>query len=399
MDPIKNPFVPGAGSPPPELAGRRLVLDRAQIAVARVRSGKSAKSPILVGLRGVGKTVLLVRIWEMAEAAGYKAVMIEAHEGKPLPALLVPSLRQILFQLNRVASAGDKVKRGLRVLRSFMNSIKITIADVDVGLSIDPEHGTADSGDLESDLAELLVAVGEAAKAAGTAIAICIDELQYLSEEEFSALIMSIHKVTQMQLPIVMVGAGLPQILALAGESKSYSERLFDYPEVGALGAKDAAAALQTPVESVNVRFTEEAIAEILKKTERYPYFLQQWGHEAWNLAKKSPIDIDVIKVATKAAIATLDQGFFRVRFDRCTPSERRYLRALADLGAGPQRSGDIADTLGVKASSVGPVRSKLILKGMIYSPQHGDTEFTVPMFDSYMRRAMPGSDWNTGRV
>lgn len=395
MDPIKNPFVPGAGSPPPELAGRSLVLQKAQIAIERHRQGKSAKSPILVGLRGVGKTVLLVRIRELAEAAGCKAVMIEAHEGKPLPALIVPSLRQILFQLDRVAGASDKVKRGLRILRSFMNSVKITINEIDVGLSIEPEHGTADSGDLESDLVELFVAVGEAAKAAQTAVAICIDELQYLSELEFSALIMAMHKVTQLQLPIVMIGAGLPQIMGLAGESKSYSERLFDYPKVGALARQDAIAAISTPVESAGVNFTDEAINEILKMTECYPYFLQQWGYEAWNIAKNSPIDLNVIKNATLAAISTLDQGFFRVRFDRCTPSEKRYLRALADLGAGAQRSGQIAEVLGLKASSVGPTRSKLILKGMIYSPQHGDTEFTVPMFDSYMRRTMPGSDWN----
>lgn len=396
MDPVQNPFVPGAGTPPPELAGRSLVLEKAHIAVARVRQGKSAKSPILVGLRGVGKTVLLVRIRDMAEEAKYKAVMIEAHEGKPLAALLVPSLRQVLFQLDRVAGAGEKVKRGLRVLRSFMGSIKLTVADVDIGLSIEPERGTGDSGDLEADLSELFLAVGEAAKAAGTAIAICIDELQYLNELEFSALIMAIHKVTQMQLPLIMVGAGLPQIVGLAGESKSYAERLFDYPKVGALAEKDAIAALSAPVESAGVKFTADAIKEILRMTECYPYFLQQWGYEAWNIAKKSPIDVDVIKNATLAAISTLDQGFFRVRFDRCTPSEKRYLRALADLGAGAQRSGEIAEVLGLKASSVGPTRSKLILKGMIYSPQHGDTEFTVPMFDAYMRRTMPGADWNT---
>jgi hypothetical protein len=396
MDPVKNPFVPGAGTPPPELAGRSLVLQKAHIAVARARYGKPAKSPILVGLRGVGKTVLLVRIRELAETAGCRAAMIEAHEGKPLPALLVPSLRQILFQLDKVANASDKVKRGLRVLRSFMNSVKLTINEVDVGLSIEPEHGTGDSGDLEADLGELFLAVGEAAKAAGTAVAICIDELQYLNEIEFSALIMAMHKVSQMQLPVVMVGAGLPQIVGLAGESKSYAERLFDYPKVGALAEKDAIAAIATPVESAGVSFTADAIQEILRKTECYPYFLQQWGYEAWNLAKASPIGIDVVNNATLAAITTLDQGFFRVRFDRCTPSEKRYLRALAELGAGPQRSGEIAEVLGLKASSVGPTRSKLILKGMIYSPQHGDTEFTVPMFDAYMRRTMPGSDWNS---
>jgi hypothetical protein len=397
MDPVKNPFVPGAGSPPPELAGRAPLLEQARVAVARVKE-RPAKSLILVGLRGVGKTVLLVRIREIAESNGYKAVMVEAHEGKSLPALLVPSLRQTLFSLDTVAGAAEKAKRGLRVLRSFVSGLKLSVGEIDIGLSIEPERGSADSGDLEADLGELFIAVGEAGKAAHTAIAICIDELQYLSEQEFSALIMAIHKTNQAQLPVIVVGAGLPQILGLAGESKSYSERLFDYPRVGALDEPDAKAALEAPVATQGVSFTLPALDEILRVTEGYPYFLQQWGHEAWNIAKASPIDLDVIKLASEAAIKTLDQGFFRVRFDRCTPSAKRYLRALADLGPGSQRSGEIAEKLNLKASSVGPTRSKLILKGMIYSPQHGDTAFTVPMFDAYMHRAMPGESWNSSR-
>jgi hypothetical protein len=270
----------------------------------------------------------------------------------------------------------------------------LKIGELDVGLSIDPEHGSADSGDLEADLGELFVAIGEAAKAGATAVAICIDELQYLSEIEFSALIMAVHKTNQAQLPLVIIGAGLPQILALAGESKSYSERLFDYPRVGALADLDARAAIRVPAANMGVQFTEEALAEILHKTERYPYFLQQWAHDAWSLAQASPIDLPTIRKATEAAIKSLDEGFFRVRFDRCTPSEKRYLRALAELGPGPQRSGEIAEQLNVKSTSVGPIRSKLIAKGMIYSPQHGDTAFTVPMFDDYMRRVMPGDRW-----
>ena len=394
MDPIKNPFAPGAGSPPPELAGRTEVLSRARVAIARIGQGRPAKSLILVGLRGVGKTVLLVRIKELAEDDGFKAAIIEAHEGKSLPGLLVPTLRQILFSLDTIASARDKAKRGLRVLLSFVRSAKLTIGDYDIGLSIDPERGTADSGDLEADLGQLLIAVGEAARAAGKAIAICIDELQYLSEAEFSALIMAIHKITQNQLPIVVIGAGLPQIIGLAGESKSYAERLFDYPMVGALSGSDARAAIERPMEELGVRFTDQAIVEILRRTERYPYFLQQWGHEAWNIAEDSPIHIDDINRATSAAILSLDEGFFRVRFDRCTPSEKRYLRALAELGPGSQRSGEIAEQLGVKSTTVGPIRSKLITKGMIYSPEHGVTAFTVPLFDEYMHRVMPGNSW-----
>jgi hypothetical protein len=395
MDPVKNPFAPGAGSPPPELAGRGPLLEQSRIAVARVQARRPAKSLILVGLRGVGKTVLLVRMREMAEEAGYKAVLVEAHEGKSMAELLIPSLRQILFSIDTIANAKEKARRGLRVLKSFMTGIKLSVdADLTFSLGIDPEIGTADSGDLEADLGALLVAVGEAARAADMAIALCIDELQYLNEAEFSALIMAIHKINQLQLPVIVIGAGLPQILGLAGSSKSYSERLFDFPRVGALRENDAMAALQVPVSSMDVTFTAGALEEILRITQCYPYFLQQWGHESWNIAEASPINEAIVQIASESAIKSLDENFFRVRFDRCTPSEKRYLRALADLGTGAQRSGEIAERLGVKTTTVGPIRSKLILKGMIFSPQHGDTEFTVPMFDSYMRRAMPDGSW-----
>jgi hypothetical protein len=394
MDAIRNPYVPGAGTPPPELAGRGNVLDQATVALGRAKSGKSGKSLILVGLRGVGKTVLLVKMAEVAEASGYEALTVEAQEDKQLPALIIPGLRKALFSMDRVAGAGETAKRGLRVLRSFIGSVKLTVGDTDIGLSIGPERGVADSGNLEADLTELFVAVGHAAAAANTAVALCLDELQYLTELEFNALIMAIHRVNQLRLPVILIGAGLPQILGLAGESKSYAERLFDFPPVGALSDVDARAAIQAPAAAAKAQFTTGALDEILRVTECYPYFLQQWGHEAWNLTERSPIDIDVIQKATTSAIASLDQSFFRVRFDRCTRGERNYLRALAELGPGPQRSGEIAEQLKVKPSSVAPARSNLIRKGMIYSPQYGDTQFTVPMFDAYMRRVMPGDEW-----
>ena len=245
--------------------------------------------------------MLLVRMREMAEEAGYRAVLVEAHEGKTMPELLVPSLRQILFSLNSVANAKEKARRGLRVLKSFISSIRLSMSsDLTFSLGIDPEIGTADSGDLEADLGELLVAVGEAAKAANIAISLCIDELQYLSEVEFSALIMAIHKINQLQLPVIIIGAGLPQILGLAGSSKSYSERLFDFPRVGALQENDAIAALRVPASLMGVSFTDGALREILRITQCYPYFLQQWGHDAWNLATTSPINEQIIEMATK---------------------------------------------------------------------------------------------------
>jgi AAA ATPase domain len=385
MDPRHNPYVPGAGTPPPELAGRHDVLERAEVALSRIKSRRPSKSLIVVGLRGVGKTVLLVRFQALALNEGYKAEMIEAHEGKTLPQLLVPALRKTLLSLSLSAAAGAKGKQALRALRSFVGTVKLSWNDLEVG--IEPAKGTADSGDLELDLSDLFVAVGEAAAEKNTAIALCIDEMQYLSEKEFSALIMATHKVSQMNLPLVIVGAGLPQILGLAGESKSYAERLFDYPKVGALTHADAAIAIIT--------YEPAAVERISAGTKGYPYFLQQWGHEVWNLASESPISLLDVTRATTAAISALDESFFRVRFDRCTPSEKRYMRALADLGEGPKRSGDVADRLGLKVTSLGPTRSKLITKGMIYSPQHGETAFTVPLFDEYMRRAMPGDDWN----
>ncbi|MQT13269.1 ATP-binding protein [Rhizobiales bacterium Sp-1] len=393
MDPVRNPYAPGAGTPPPELAGRGQILLDARTALRRVQGGRAERSVILVGLRGVGKTVLLVKIKEIADDLGFKAAFIEAQENRSLASLIIPMLRSILLTVDFSERARDVSKRALRVLKSFIGSVKISTGDIDYGLTINPEVGVADSGDLQADLSDLMVAVGEAAKAAEKAICVLIDELQYVNEVEFSALIMAIHRVNQLNLPIIVVGAGLPQILAHAGSAKSYAERLFRFPQIGALEPTDAVAALSNPAVEEGVEYDADALEEILKTTERYPYFIQQWGHDSWNHAKGTTISLDDVREATKRALATLDESFFKVRFDRCTPAERRYMRALAELGPGPHRSGDIAEALGTKSTSVAPVRSKLISKGMIYSPQHGDTAFTVPLFDAYMRRIIPTFD------
>jgi hypothetical protein len=390
MDPMQNPFSPGAGSPPPELAGRGPLLEQARVTLGRVKAGRPERSFLLVGLRGVGKTVLLNKVRELASSFDYHAVLIEAHERKPLAALLLPALRQVLISLDRMAQMSQKAKRGLRVLKSFFDGLKLKYHDIEIGIDVDPETGIADSGSLEADLAEVFVAVGEAAGDRHTAIALIIDEMQYLNEEELSALIMAMHQISQRQLPVVLVGAGLPQLVALAGRSKSYAERLFQFPEVGALEPIDAAEAVQEPVQEQGVRFTEAALQEIILQTRGYPYFLQEWGYQSWNLADRSPIGIDVIHHATRESIRRLDANFFRVRFDRLTPREKDYLRALADLGDTAQRSGDIAERLKVKVQSIAPVRNGLIKKGMIYSPAHGDTAFTVPLFSDFMKRIMP---------
>jgi hypothetical protein len=348
---------------------------------------------MLTGLRGVGKTVLLNEIQRMAAAEGYHTIEIEAHEDKRLGPLLAPSLRKLLYELNRLAGAGDKVRRALAVLRGFISAIKLTIGEVDIGLDIEPERGVADSGDLEIDLPNLLAAVAEAAAERGTAVAVLVDELQYFNQRELGALIMAMHKAQQRQLPLVLIGAGLPILPGLAGESKSYAERLFAFPSIAALSRTDAISALQGPVQAVGVSFEPAALDEIFRMTQGYPYFLQEWGYQAWNLAQSSPIGEAVVKDATAQVVQRLDENFFRVRFDRLTPAEKKFLRAMAELGAGPYRTGDIAQALGVQVNGLGPARAKLIKKGMIYSPAHGEMAFTVPLFDEFMRRAMPEFD------
>ncbi len=390
MDPLKNPFSPGAGSPPPDLVGRGPILEQARILLGRVRLKKPEKSLLLTGLRGVGKTVLLNEIERMARNDGYRTIAIEAHEEKPLGPLIANNMRALLFDLDRVAGTGEKVKRGLRVLRSFIGSLKFTIGDVSMGLDIDPEKGTADSGDLEVDLPHLFVAMGEAAEERKSAVALFIDELQYFNQKELGALIMAMHKIQQRQLPLVLLGAGLPILPGLAGESKSYAERLFNFPVVGALSEDDAAKAIKDPALAAQVRVDPDALREIFRLTKGYPYFLQEWAYQAWNAAQASPITLAVVKSATERVVPRLDQNFFKVRFDRLTNGEKDFLRAMAELGPGPHRTGDIADVLGVKVTGVGPVRAKLLRKGMVYSPAHGEMAFTVPLFDEFMVRAIP---------
>lgn len=393
MDAIKNPFSPGAGSPPPELVGREAILEQARILLGRVKEMRPEKSILLTGLRGVGKTVLLNEIERAAARAGYRTLALEAHEDKSLAALLVPPLRKLLFELDRVAGAGDKAKRGLAVLKGFMDGVKVTMGGLEIGLDIEPERGAADSGDLESDLPNLFMAVAEAAEERKTLVALLIDELQYFSPKELSALIMAMHKMQQRQLPMVLLGAGLPILPKLAGESKSYAERLFSFPDIGALSEADAIKALREPTRAADVDFEEGALKEIFRLTQGYPYFLQEWGYQSWNRAAASPITLQVVREATATVIQRLDQNFFRVRFDRLTPGEKRFLRAMAGLGSGAHRSSDIADALKVEINSIGPGRANLIQKGMIYSPAHGDMAFTVPLFDEFMLRAMPQLD------
>jgi hypothetical protein len=391
MDPVRNPFAPGAGSQPPELAGRDEIISAAEIALQRVLIGRHDKSQILLGLRGTGKTVLLNRIEALAESHGHATSFVEAPEGKPLTDLLYAKIHRVLRKLSMIESAKATAHAAMRALRSFAGVFKISVGNA--SLSVDPEAGVADSGILEYDLSDLFVRVGETAKASASAWTLLIDELQYLSEDDLSALIVSIHRVNQKQLPVIFFGAGLPQIAALAGDAKSYAERLFDYPPVGPLDDEAAIAAIRQPIEGEGESISDKALKEIVKQTEGYPYFLQEWGHQAWNVASSSPVDIEHIRAASASALKRLDEGFFRVRFDRLSPKEKEYVIAMASVGSrGPYRSSDVANKLGETIQKLGPRRATIIHKGMIYSQAHGDIDFTVPMFAGYLQRTATGS-------
>ena len=388
MDPKLNPYAPGAGTRPPELAGRDDIIRDCDIALSRILAGRAARGILLTGLRGVGKTVLLNVVREQARAMHYYVDLLEAPEGSALAPQLIPTLRQMLMRLSIKAKSEDVVHRALRVLKSFQ--VSTNVGGVDFGLKFDPEIGIADSGSIERDLPDLLVSVGEAALAESAGVAILIDEIQYLSRADLSALIVSVHKVNQRQLPVIVMGAGLPSLPGLSGDAKSYAERLFRYPRIGALKPQDARAALVEPAEKLGVAFDEAALGQVVEMTEGYPYFIQEWGAAIWDRSEGPTITLGDVQQAGQEATRRLDESFFRVRLDQVTDAEQRYLRAMAELGAGPYRSGDVARVLGKNTNSFGPVRDGLIRKGMIYSPKHGVVDFTVPLFDRFMHRAMP---------
>ncbi|MBX9742279.1 MAG: ATP-binding protein [Chthoniobacterales bacterium] len=394
MKPEINPFAPGAGTPPPELAGRDQIQESVRVAIERVRRGFPSKSTILVGLRGVGKTVLLDQMRNDAEESGIQTLYIEAPERRSLPAMLAPELRLVLLKLSRNKKAKDLAQHALKALAGFAKALKIKYEDIEVGLDFDAEPGLADNGDLEHDLNSLLEAAGHAAKKAETALVIFIDELQYVKEVELAALITALHRAAQRKLPVILIGAGLPQLRGQMGEAKSYSERLFDFPAIGPLALSDAQNAITKPIIASHAKITHDALLKIIHETQGYPYFLQEWGKHAWDTAAHSPITLEDVEHSSQVTIAALDESFFRVRLDRLTPIEKKYLRAMAELGPGPHKSGDIAKMLKRDVTSLGPIKNQLVMKGMLWSPNHGDTAFTVPRFDDFMRRMIPGHQW-----
>lgn len=390
MNPINNPFAPGAGTQPPALVGREEILSQGDTLFERILAGRSEKSLMLTGLRGVGKTVLLNRLEDMAQTKRFLTIFHEAEEGVRMGGFLVQGLRKILLRLDIHASAKEKVKKALIALRNFAGTLSLKIGDL--GLSAEPVHGFSDSGELDQDLTDLLLLVADAAKEQKRAVAIFIDEIQYFEKKEFGALIMAFHRIQQRALPIVLVGAGLPQLPALAGELKSYAERLFAFPRIGALSEADTKKAVVQPLEREGVKIETAAVKRIAQKTRGYPYFIQEWGSQVWLAApEKAEISLEIVDRATSDVIRRLDENFFHVRYDRLTPGEKRFLRHMAHVANdAPVKMDALSRSMGKKASTLAQVRRSLEQKGAIYAPHYGVFDFTVPLFGEFMKRAMP---------
>ncbi|MGF6401606.1 type II secretory pathway predicted ATPase ExeA [Pseudomonas frederiksbergensis] len=394
MNPISNPYMPGAGLPPPVLAGREALRERVRIGMARLRVGRSAKSVLMVGLHGVGKTVLLEQMRLDAEGEGVHTLWIDDPEQRSLPPVLAPQLRLVLLHLSQIEAAQDTAQRALSALAGFTQALEGPLNDRLIDLDFDTEAaGLAEHGHLEGGFTTLLEHAGLAAKQASSALVLFIDEFHCIEAAQLSGLIVVLQRCAQSRLPIMVVGAGLPQLRARVGNAKAYAERLFDYPAIGPLSEVEAAQAIVQPAAEEGVAFDAEAVDLIVEKTRGYPFFLQAWASHAWDAASTSPISLADVERAWTPAIVSLDERFFRAYFDRLTPTEKQYLRAMADLGPGPHRSGEIADRRGRRVQAVAPLRNGLIGKGMIWSPGHGDTAFTVPFFDEFMQRIMPCDD------
>jgi AAA ATPase-like protein len=387
MDPRTNPYTPNAGARPPALVGRDAELESFDILLHRLRRGYPEQSMLITGLRGVGKTVLLGAFEDRARNAGWVTVDAEITKHEVFGPRMAQMIRRALFQVAPRAKWTGRVRRAAGILKSF----SLTVApdgSLTAGLDIEAVEGLADAGNLNDDLTDVLVAVGEAAQDQNTGIVFLLDEVQFLKTEEMEALIAGLHKTVQRRLPITLVGAGLPQLPRLAGEAKSYAERLFKFPRIGRLSPIEAELALVQPAEDLGVSYDADATDVIVEYTEGYPYFIQEYGKIVWNLAPEHvPIDRRIAEEAQRAVEAKLDESFFRVRAERTTELELQYLRAMADLGAGPQRAGDVAAVMSRTSEQLGPTRARLIEKGLIYTTGHGQGEFTVPQFDRYMRR------------
>jgi hypothetical protein len=394
MESIGNPYTPGSGLAPAELAGREDICSAARVAIERIKRGVPAKGLLIVGLRGVGKSVLLNRIRKDAETTGTCSVFLEAVSERSLPSLLAPELRLMLLRLDRKGRRKEPSIRAQRALAGFATALKSSYPDLEVGLDCESQSGLADSGVLQQDLLGLLESAAAAAQHAQSALVLFIDDMHFLPSAERAALIIALHRCAQRGLPVALVSAGLPQLRGQMADIESLAERLFEFVELGPLSIEAATLALTKPAAELGVQFEQAAVTNVLAATQCHPYFLQELAKQAWDFSAESPITLQDTRAAAHLALAALDEKFFRLRFDRLTPAERKYIRAMAELGPGPHRSGDIAAVLKRPVTAVGPARSQLIAKGVIWSPGHGDTAFAVPRFDEYLRRTWPDSSW-----
>ena len=385
MDPVQNPFSPGAGTPPPELAGRGELLEEARIMIGRALNGRSTQGMLMTGLRGVGKTVILNELMRMAEEQGALSLFVEATAESTLSELLASELKKLFFSLNRIAGTADKVKKWLVVLRNFIGAVHLKVGDI--GLDIEPFAGIADSGNIETDLADLLECVAEAAKEKKKAVLLLVDEIQYLPKKELGALIMAFHRLQQRQLPFAVIGAGLPMLAELAGKTKSYAERLFLYPQVDALTFEATRQAIETPFASCGVQVERRAVEKVYEQSKGYPYFIQEWGYQIWNRVERKRVGVDDIDEVRAKVVKRLDENFFHARLERLTVGEKDFLYGMS-LCCGNIHVADVAKALGSKVASLSKRRASLLAKGMIYSPRYGELAFTVPMFGQFMRRS-----------
>jgi hypothetical protein len=388
VNPVRNPYSPGAGTRPPALVGREREIEAMDIALQRLRVGRDGRSQMLTGLRGVGKTVLLNEFEQLAEARGYFHEHIEVSEDGDLPGRLAAAFRRLLLSMDARRRIGERALRALGVLKAF--SIRLPDGP-ELAIDVEAVHGPADSGDLATDLAGLFVELGEVARDHDTGVLVTIDELHYVKLNTLEAMVMGLHRATQLALPITIAGAGLPSLATLTGEAKSYAERMFTFPVIDSLTGNQPREALELPAADEHVRWTEGALDRVVQATRGYPYFLQEFGKQAWEVADGPDwITLDDVERSVPVATAELDDGFFRVRTGRTSNPERAYLRAMAELGPGPVRTSAVAALLSKRATALGPTRDGLLKKSLCYSPRWGEIDFTVPMFDGFMKRWIP---------
>ena len=388
MDRSTNPYTPNAGAPPRYLAGRRAEVDDFRTLLRRLQRGYTEQSVVVTGLRGVGKTVLLGQYRRIAEEENWVAVDAEVSKNTPFAPQIANLARRALFSVSPKARWGSRETRAAGVLKSFSLTVQPD-GSLTAGLDMEPEWGRADTGSLNDDLADLFEVLGEAASEHGRGVVFLFDEIQFLSKSELEALLGAVHRTVQRQLPVTFAGAGLPQLPGLAGEAKSYAERLFKFPMIGELPAIAAAEALTEPARAENVSFDYDAVGEIVTYTEGYPYFIQEFGRAVWDLAEGPVISKADAVAARQLVEAELDESFFRARVQRSTPEELRYMRAMAELGSEAQKASEVAEVLGRSSEQVAPLRARLINKGLLYTPRYGYAKFTVPQFDRFMRRYM----------